>query len=467
MRRRKAFALWCGALSLTIFLTTFLPGCGGGGGTVTRIVSGVLTDAVTGQPIDGATVELYQAPAKGRNNSRVMAGAMLLGKDTTHDGGKYSIPIHISGMLVAIFSVQPPPGTDYEPLEMETNIDASQNICLDVVIIAESNKPSGLEIIPPLPPGESYIAGQTYHFGYKAYNQNGQEIQLNGVNWYAKGGLARINSQGEFIASSPATCIIGIILSSDCKTEISIPIIAPPQAILVGSSASNPLRDLLRSAGFNVLMQSTVPTNIGGAKVLVIDDTANLTTADASKVENILNKGGNVVLIGDAPAMLATGHPLPPNNPDNQNWTPTDISTISSWFGGATKMLHTYDFGIHPISGGLVPLPPGVNPEVSLDFWEAACTLTPLNPYPIVSVIASTEYWFTSPDFPNTEVGGWGPHKVYAFAQASGNGRGRLYWQWGYKTSLLDGKPTGDEQKIKMLLLNGVKWAAGTLITPQ
>ncbi|MGC9003146.1 MAG: hypothetical protein ACP5KZ_00355, partial [bacterium] len=54
-------------------------------------ITGVLQDAQTGQPIDGAKIQLYQAPSK-----RVIAGALLLGEAITKDGGKYSIPIHTS-----------------------------------------------------------------------------------------------------------------------------------------------------------------------------------------------------------------------------------------------------------------------------------------------------------------------------------------------------------------------------------
>ncbi|MBC7326793.1 hypothetical protein H5T87_01590 [bacterium] len=466
MRKGEKFALWGSVLAVVLFLTVFLPGCGGGGGgggAVTRVVSGVLTDAVTGQPIDGAVVELYQAP---KNAGRVIAGAILLGQDTTHDGGKYSIPIHISGMLGAIFAVQPPPGTDYQPLEFETNLDASHDVDLNLVLILASNKPSKLEIIPPLPPGESYIGGEVYKCGYKAYDQSGQEMSLKGGNWYAKGDFVTINSQGEFIGhpNELTTIVIGLILSSDCKAEISLPII-PPDAILCATgSAANELKSLLSSADFTVQVQSAVPSNIGNAKVLVIDDSANLSTNDNSIIQNILNRGGNIVLIGDAPAIIATGNPLPPKNPDNQNWTPTDISPISSWFGGATKMLHVHDLNVHALSGGFVSLPPGVRPEDLLECEEIACVLTPINEYPKVSVIASAMYEVSSPDFPNSEEGG----PVFAFAQPGGNGKGQLYWQWDYKVSPEWGQENPDaDGKIKALFLNGVKWAAGTLITPQ
>ncbi len=444
----RSFALWGSVLAIGLLLSTLLPGCGGGGGAVTRIVSGVLRDAVTGQPIDGATVKLYQVTKGG---SRLL---IFLGQDTTKNGGKYGIPIGLSVIFVGLLAVEPPEGSDYEPVEIQTNLDASQDIDLDVVIIAKPHKPTTLTIIPPEGP---YIAGQTYQFGYEARDQSGQIIPLKGINWYAQGDLATIDSQGNFIARSSDTCIIGLILSKDCETHISIPIIAPPQLILVGSSASQPLRALLESAGFNVQMQSTVPTNIGDAKALVIDDTAKLTTSDAGKVENILNKGGNIVLIGDAPAMLATGKPLPPNNPYNQNWTPTDISPIGGWFGGAGKMLHVYDINVHALSGGDVPLTPGISPDDILECMEVACVLTPLYQYPHVSVIAATMYWLTSPNFPNTE----NDHMVFAFAQEGVDGMGRLYWQWDYiASSQWEQYQPGSDAKIKKLFLSGVKWAA-------
>jgi hypothetical protein len=417
----------------------------------------------SGNPIEGATVKIYQAP-----KGRVIAGALLLGEDKTKSDGSYRIPISISGVLLLILSVEPP-SQDYTPLEMEMNLDVMQKISLDAYLIKKDDlqRINRIEIKPPLAEGESYIAGMKYTFSYIAYDQNNKPMELAGVNWYAQGDLATIDSKGNFIAKSPDTVIIGIILGQN-KWETSIPIIAPPIALLTASGPrASEIKQTLLNAGFNVQISSTIPTNIGQAKVLVIDESASLTTADASKVQNIFNKGGNVVLIGDAPAILATGNPLPPNNPDHQNWTPTDVSSISSWFFGVKKMMHVYDFNIHALTNGLVPLPAGLTTDYILECEESACALTPFNPYPDVSVIASSENYTDSPSFPNTEVGGWGPYKAFAIAQEGKDNSGRLYWQWNYKASEgWEQAQPGSSAKIRDLFINGVKWTA-RLLGPQ
>jgi hypothetical protein len=458
----RSFALWGGTVCLLALVLFLLSGCGGGGGTQ-YFVSGKVVDAISGNPIEGATIKIYQAP-----KGRVIAGALLLGEDKTKSDGSYSIPISISGVLLLILSVEPP-SQDYTPLEMEMNLDVMQKISLDAYLIKKDDlqRINRIEIKPPLAEGESYVAGMKYTFSYIAYDQNNNPMELAGVNWYAHGDLATIDSKGNFIAKSPDTVIIGIILGQN-KWETSIPIIAPPIALLTASGPrAIEIKQTLLNAGFNVQISSTIPTNIGQARVLVIDESATLSTADASKVQNIFKKGGNVVLIGDAPAILATGNPLPPNNPDHQNWTPTDVSSISSWFFGVKKMMHVYDFNIHALTNGLVPLPAGLTTDYILECEESACALTPFNPYPDVSVIASSENYTGSPSFPNTEVGGWGPYKAFAIAQEGKDNSGRLYWQWNYKAS--EGQEhaqPGSSAKIGDLFINGVKWTA-RLLGPQ
>jgi len=286
------------------------------------------------------------------------------------------------------------------------------------------------------------------------------------VNWYAHGDLATIDSKGNFIAKSPDTVIIGIILGQN-KWETSIPIIAPPIALLTASGPrASEIKQTLLNAGFNVQISSTIPTNIGQARVLVIDESASLSTADASKMQNILNKGGNVVLIGDAPAILATGNPLPPNNPDHQNWTPTDVSSVSSWFFGVKKMMHVYDFNIHALTNGLVPLPAGLTTDYILECEESACALTPFNAYFDVQVIATSEIYTDSASFPNTEVGDGG-YKAFAIAERGQDDTYRLYWQWNYKASQgWEQAQPGSSVKIRDLFINGVKWTA-RLLGPQ
>ncbi len=149
-----------------------------------------------------------------------------------------------------------------------------------------------------------------------------------------------------------------------------------PIAIVVGSSQSAPLRDLLISNGFRVTIQENVPTDIGEADVLVIDDTLSLSTSDAPKVEQLVNAGKSVVLIGHAPAMLATGNRLP-----TDRWV--DISSISSWFGGVTQMRAHNLYG-YVWDTGLFPLPIGMGSGdfigANYDYKTACCRTPPVSP---------------------------------------------------------------------------------------
>jgi hypothetical protein len=458
----KLFALWGGMVWLSVLILVQLSGCGGGG-RAQYFVSGKVMDALSGNPIAGATVKIYQA-----SKGRVTAGALLLGEGKTESDGSYKIPISVSGVLWLILSVEPP-SQDYTRLEMEMNLDVMQKISLDAYLIKKDDlgRISRIEIKPPLAEGESYIAGQSYTFGYTAFDQNNKPMKLAGVNWYAKGDIATIDSKGNFVARHPdPNIIIGIILGN--KTwEMKISVIAPPPAILCAKNArANEIKGILSSEGFNVQVSQSVPTDIGQAKVLVIDESATLSTADANKVENILKRGGNVVLIGDAPAILATGKPLPPNNPEHQNWTPTDVSSISSWFFGVKRMMHVYDFNIHALTNGLVPLPAGLTTDYILECEESACALTPFNAYFDVQVIATSEIYTDSASFPNTEVGDGG-YKAFAIAQRGLDDTYRLYWQWNYKASQgWEQTQPGSSAKVKALFINGVKWVA-RLLGPQ
>ena len=214
-----------------------------------------------------------------------------------------------------------------------------------------------------------------------------------------------------------------------------------PTAILVGSSQSNPLRDLLMSNGFRVTMQDTVPTDIGTADVLIIDDTLSLSTSDAPKVEQLLNAGKSVVLIGHAPAMLATGERLPTNG------NTVDVSSISSWFGGVTRM-RGYADPVYVWDTGLFPLPVGMQNGDRIYYWVsgvdsyrmAACTTAPTSPGKIAAADRDSS---------------WSITRIYAFAYPSPATNSRLYWQWAHTGN----NPTY-ASKVNSLFIAAVKWAA-------
>jgi len=84
----RSFALWGGVVCLLAFALLLLSGCGGGGGAQ-YFVSGKVMDALSGNPIEGATVKIYQAP-----KGRVTAGALLLGEGKPKETGviRYQYP---------------------------------------------------------------------------------------------------------------------------------------------------------------------------------------------------------------------------------------------------------------------------------------------------------------------------------------------------------------------------------------
>jgi hypothetical protein len=212
-------------------------------------------------------------------------------------------------------------------------------------------------------------------------------------------------------------------------------------AIVVGSSQSPSLRDLLITNGFRVTLQDTVPTDIGDADVLIIDDTLPLSTSDAPKVEQLLNAGKSVVLIGHAPAMLATGNRLPTNG------NKVDISSISSWFGGVTQMQAYADYA-YAWDTGLFPLPTGMQSGdlIYLPTWEAdnyrmaSCTTPLVSPGKIAAADRRPGYQID---------------RFYAFAYPSPTTGSRLYWQWAHT-----GNNLNYASKVNALFIAGVKWAA-------
>lgn len=209
-----------------------------------------------------------------------------------------------------------------------------------------------------------------------------------------------------------------------------------PTAIVVGSSQSVPLRDLLANNGFQATLQNYIPTDIGDADVLVIDDTLSLTTSDALKVEQLFNEGKSIVLVGHAPAMLATGARLP------ENGNTVDVSSISGWFAGVTRMRTAayYAYGLFIVRDtGWVPLPPNMKEGDSIydaksdeNFKIAAC----LNYAGSARAVVDN------------------PNRVYALAYISSSGA-RLYWQWHHS-----GNNPRYTQKVSALFIEAVKWAA-------
>lgn len=89
----------------------------------------------------------------------------------------------------------------------------------------------------------------------------------------------------------------------------------------------------------------TVQTSLGrppsiGADVLVLFASATMGPGDQAAIRSYLAGGGRLLLVGTAPNKLATG--------DTSN---DDVSSIGSWFAGATVARRFDSFDIHGVSG--------------------------------------------------------------------------------------------------------------------
>ncbi len=202
-----------------------------------------------------------------------------------------------------------------------------------------------------------------------------------------------------------------------------------PKAIVVGTSASEPLKNLLIDNGFTTTRIPNIPSDMGDADVLVVDETVDLNTSDAPIIERFLNNGRNIVLIGEVPAMLARGQRL-----TGRDWV--DISPISGWFFGASKIARAASGSVYAHSG-LFPLPSGISDGSVID------SISGYRPYlqsiQVGTVVAS--HW-------------WGRNPMacgYSFPESGA----RLYWQWWYSSDNPSYAPT-----VRTFFIAAVKWAA-------
>lgn len=207
-----------------------------------------------------------------------------------------------------------------------------------------------------------------------------------------------------------------------------------PLAIVVGStSGSAVLIEILRSNGYDVSVRSDIPTDMGDADVLVIDEVASLNTSDASKVEKLFNEGRNIVLVGQAPVKIATGYTLG----DNKK---ADISTISNWFGGATQMYgNDYILEIFAKDPQLFALPSNIKDGEEIYYQTSGV---------VVVIVVSSLSPLAKVAAYNTFYDG-----IAAFAYLSSTTGSRIYWQWHYNG--YNPKYT----KVDDLFIAGVNWA--------
>jgi hypothetical protein len=216
--------------------------------------------------------------------------------------------------------------------------------------------------------------------------------------------------------------------------------VIPPTAIVTcNKQQSQPLIDLLIANGYNVDIRTDIPSDMGDADVLVIDETANIGTSDASKVQQLFDQGKNLVLIGQAPVKLALGQVLKPGET-------ADTTSIMGWFGGVKEMkrkgYNNDDFYVRdPV---LFSLPPGIKPDSKI--YNTYGT----NEYPIyVSAPGAMCYKVIDAHviYPDRI-------DIFAFAYRSAEKGSRVYWQWSYQSM------NAQYDKVDDLFIAAVNWAA-------
>jgi hypothetical protein len=377
--------------------------------------------------------------------------------DQTQDTAGWSKPDYASGETATFIPPSPLPAGDYQWLVYAYDgRDWSEGS--ETRFFTVNNPPTNLNVIAP---NDNALVDKRPQFKISATDPDGDRLRFK-IELLRNGSVVKVydqtvNSAGwdrtDYPSGAVATFTTDEPLSTgnyqwrfyafDGRTwSDPTPVrnfSVAPLAILVGSNQSAPLQNLLISNGFRVSLQDTLPTNLGDADVLIIDDTLSLSTSDAFTVEQYLNEGKSVVLIGHAPAMLATGERLPTNGQR------VDISAISAWFGGVNQM-QAYATYVYARDPGLFPLPSGITSDrtiyssVSEDSRRmASCTTPPVPPGRFTAVDVK---------------GSLSPNRIYGFAYPLASGA-RLYWQWAHT-----GNNPAYAEKVSALFIAGVRWAA-------
>jgi hypothetical protein len=184
------------------------------------------------------------------------------------------------------------------------------------------------------------------------------------------------------------------------------------------------------------------PVTLQQFDVLLVGGSGNIGTSDAAKVKAFLDTGRGVVLLGPAPAILATGSA----DLDRLGFG-ADLTPIAAWFGNVQRMGYNNRPIFARTNPGMFSLPaevaPGEQIQPGADFLPAIRPTDITNPV-VDKVALVTDYGFDA---------------VYAFAyelpQTGQTPPGRVYWQWDPQ-----GTNTDYTNKVISLFLAGTHWTA-------
>lgn len=230
------------------------------------------------------------------------------------------------------------------------------------------------------------------------------------------------------------------------------PIPSKTPLLLIGDNTNDTntvqLAQTLSGNGYAVSIAPSIPNptdaSVTNAKVIVISESAQISQGNAPTVKGLLDSGKGVVLLGRVPVVLATG------NRD----LPADLSSISTWFGGATNMqpiteilfadLTSLDLKVQ--SNNLVNLPAGF---ANGDSVYGGGDDDVANPNAYIPYIPDDAIG------PNTAQVLKFKNGVFAFAYNTPS-NGRLYWQWS-----ASGRHSDTFAKLQAVFFAGTRWAAG------
>ena len=447
-------------------------GCGGGG-------NGSSTPSATPTPIPTPT------PVPTRNvrpSLTINWGARS--RDVSAPASALSAVVSVSGYngSSTTFTANRPDGTTpvSQNYTADTDIKVSDSVTTAVVFYANSGGSGALVatgstsgsipdtgVLPTftniqksiaavvVTPGQSINVGEQKFLGYTAKRSTGEVVAVvaGSAFFTVAAGGDKLSANGEVgqgiaggIASVTAT-VDGVV-----SAPVDVTVIAPVKIALVanGQGAQTvALLDTLRTRNVTPMRFDAVPDpntlqQFDVLMILAADnghgviERGNIGVADAAKVEAFLKAGKGVVLLGLAPAFLA-------NTSVSVTATTSDLSSISSWFGGATRIIRdagAYYDTFARSTPGVYALPDNIQP--------GGLIYTDVN--------YDSHPYIRSSDIQNPTVDrvleGNGTRDTHAIAYEEPYG-GRVYWQFHPY-----GLNAAYSNKVVSLLLAGTNWTA-------
>lgn len=214
---------------------------------------------------------------------------------------------------------------------------------------------------------------------------------------------------------------------SNVSASVTVSVTKGSKKILYLADATqagiNQVTEFLQGLSTQSVQVSLALPPVFSADVVVISETASVSTSDVAALKSFLNGGGGVVLVQNATRKLATG--------DKNN---SNISAIGSWFGGVTFSDNFTTFGAKVVSDSVPGFPLG------------ACILGQSVTGVGVRPVSGSAISLTTQDIDNC-------YKAFAYAPSTGG-----------KVAYVSDTPISTDAKstaLRNLFLTEVRWASG------